>query len=136
MVENRPPRSPEGNESKGTNEEIKGESSKPKRYRGKKKRTKTQGPYIKADTDFKGWCSELEVYVFDIGLRALHKLSRTMNELEWYMGAMYINICQPETMTKTQATLTDPYIPTIMTDTDSENDQAKKKNTDEAICKK
>ena len=60
MVENRPPRSPEGNESKGTNEEIKGESSKPKRYRGKKTWTKNQGPELKADTEFKGRCSDLE----------------------------------------------------------------------------
>ena len=68
------------------------QASNPKRYRGKKNRTKTQGPELEAKTDCKNCQSELEGYIFDIGPIALDKFARTMKELEWYIegaGVVY-----------------------------------------------
>ena len=71
MVESKAHRYPEENDSKGSYDEIKWQAPKTKRYRGNKTWTNNQGPELKADTDFKGWCTNLEGDVFDIGPRAL-----------------------------------------------------------------
>ena len=61
---------PQVNESNNFTGKNKGYASKPKIYRGKKTQTKTQGPELEAETHFKRRCSDLEDYIFDIGLRA------------------------------------------------------------------
>ena len=53
VVETKPSRSPGGKETKKWTDENKGQVPKPKRYRGKKTRTKTQGPELEAKTNFK-----------------------------------------------------------------------------------
>ena len=44
MAETKPPRSPEGNESKKFTDKKKGQATNTKRCGGKKTRTKTKGP--------------------------------------------------------------------------------------------
>ena len=114
VVENKPSHYPEGNQSKNSTVNNKGQESKPKSYIGKKTRTKTQGTELKSNNDFKGWCSDLEDYIFDVGSRASEKLARTMKELERYLGAIYSNICHPDIMTNTPSTFPNPEIPTII----------------------
>ena len=46
--------------------------------RGKETLTKTQGPELESDTNFKGQCIDIEGYVFDLVPRALDKFARTM----------------------------------------------------------
>ena len=106
----------EGNESKVSTEKNKGQPFKPNSYRVKKTQTKTQGPELEADTDFKGQCSDLEGYIFDHGPRALDKLSRTINYMKQYLGVTYIDICQTYIMTKTLATFPNPDMTTIIPD--------------------
>ena len=81
MVKLKPSRPPEGNESNILTDRNKGKGFKPKKYRGKKPRNK---PSLdpKAETDFQGRCTDLEVYTFDIGPRASSKFSQVMKELE------------------------------------------------------
>ena len=91
MVETKPSCYTEWNKSNNLTDKNKGQSSNPKRYRGKKMWTKTQGPELEAETDFKGWCSNLDRYIFDIGMRNSYKLARTMKDMERYLGATYID---------------------------------------------
>ena len=67
MVNNKPSCSPEGKKLKNLTKKNKGQSSKPNRYRGKKMGTKTQGPELEDETNFKGWCSYLEGYILNLG---------------------------------------------------------------------
>ena len=71
VVKSKPSRSPEGDELKVSSEKSKWKSFKPKRYTVKKILTKTQGPELEANTNFKGRYSNLEGYAFDLGPRAL-----------------------------------------------------------------
>ena len=82
----------------------KGHASKLKRNSDKKTQTKTQGPDFEADTNFKGWYSDIISYIFDIIQISLHKFVRTMKELEQYLGATYIDSCQQDIMNKTLET--------------------------------
>ena len=54
---------PEVNKPKSLTDEHKGQSTKTNSYRGNKTWTKTQGPELKANTDFKGWYNDLEGYI-------------------------------------------------------------------------
>ena len=78
VVETKTSWPPKENESKGSSNKSKGQASKIKRYIDKKALTKTQGPDLKANTDFKGQCSDLEGYIFDLGLRNSDKFSMAM----------------------------------------------------------
>ena len=117
MVETKPYLSPEVHQSKDLTDKNKGQAHKSKNYRGKKTRTKYQGPQPETQTDFKGWCSDLEGYIFDLGLRVSDKFARTMKKLERYLGSTYSNICQPSIMTETPSTFPNPDMPTIIPDT-------------------
>ena len=62
-----------------------------------------------------------------------------MNKLEWYPGATYSDIYQPEIMTNTLVTFPNPKMPTIMTDTGTKRPKtdvkmtySKEKNINEA----
>ena len=112
MVKSKPSRPPEGNEMKILTDRNKGKYSKPKKYRGKKPENKPS-PDPKTKTDSQGRCTDLEGYTFDLGPRASEKFARTMKELEQHLGATYIYSYQPDIMTETAATLTDPEMPTI-----------------------
>ena len=79
-------------------------------------RTKPQVPDPEVDTNFKGRCSHLEGYIFNIGPRSLEKLDRIMKDLELYLGANYIDRCQPATMTETSTTFPGPYMPKTIPD--------------------
>ena len=98
---------PEGNESKILNDKNKRQASNPNKYRGKKPHNKPS-PELENDTDFQGWCTDSEVYTFDLGSRASEKFSRTMKELEQYFGETYSDSCQPAIMTETAAIFLDP----------------------------
>ena len=82
VVETKPFRPPELNESKNSTNKKKVQAPRSKKYKGKKDRTKYQCPEPKVETDFKVWCSDLEVYIFDLGPRASDKFSMTMKDLE------------------------------------------------------
>ena len=70
------------------NDVNKGEASKPKKYRVKKHQNKQiQEP--EAETDFQSHYTDLEGYTLDLGARASEKNSRSMQELELYLGATY-----------------------------------------------
>ena len=104
--------------------------------------TNTQGTELKYETKFKGWCPNLEGYIFNLWPRALDKFSRTMKEMDRYLGTTY-DSCQPEIMTETLETLPNPEMLTIIPDTDSENlktereiNHLEKKNIEEAIHQK
>ena len=65
---------------------------------------------------------------------------RTVKDLEQYIGATYIYICQPAIMTKTPETFPGPDMPTIIPDTgverlktDTEMTYLERKNINEAI---
>ena len=60
MVKTKPSWSPEVNESKVLTDKNKGHATNIRSYRGKKRENKTQGTELKAKTDYKGWCSDLE----------------------------------------------------------------------------
>ena len=98
MVESKPPRLPEGNEYKVSTDGNKGQDPNPKKYRGNKHQNKPT-PEPKAETDFRGWCTDLEGYTFDLGSRAPEKFARTIKELERYFGKTYSDSCQPAIMT-------------------------------------
>ena len=81
MWEIKPPQFPEGNKPKGSSDKSKRQSFKPKRYRAKNTWTKTKYMELKAGTNFNGWCSDMEWYVFDILPRELEKFASTMKEM-------------------------------------------------------
>ena len=82
VVESKPYRPPEGNGLKNSTDKDRGQALKSNKYRGKKNWTKYQGPEPKAETNFKGRCSDLEGYIFKLGLRASKHFSRTMDDME------------------------------------------------------
>ena len=65
MVELKPSRPPEGNELKIPTERNKGQASNTNKYRGKKHRNKPR-PEPKNETDFQGWCTDLEGYTLTL----------------------------------------------------------------------
>ena len=67
----------------------------------------------KDKTDLQGRCTDLEGYIFDLGPRAPDKFARTMKEMEWYLRATYSARFQPEIMTETTDTFSNPEIYTI-----------------------
>ena len=81
MVKSKPSRPPEGNELKIPTDGNKGQVSKPKKYRGKKQPRNKSSLEPETETDFQGWCTDLEGYTFDLGPRASDKFSRKMKEL-------------------------------------------------------
>ena len=114
MVKTKPPRSPEGNMLKNSTDKLKVQATKTKRYQGKKTRTKTRDTELGAKTHFKGWCSSIEGYIFDLGTRATDKFSREIKDMEQYLGSTYSDGCQTAIITKTLATFLDPYMPRII----------------------
>ena len=94
MVESKPSGSPKGVSWRDQRRKIKGQASKPKRYRIKNTRSKTQGQENKADTKLKGGCSDMKVYVFNFGSRSSENFTRTMKELKRYLVVTYSIICQ------------------------------------------
>ena len=72
----------EVNELNNLTDENKGQAPNPKKYIGKNTQTKSQDPDIKSKNDFKGRCSDLEGYIFDLGPRASDKFSRKMKDLD------------------------------------------------------
>ena len=98
---------------------------KKNRSRCKKTWTKTQGSELEAETNFKGQCIHLEVYIFNLGTRASDKFVNTMEDLERRIGATCSSSCQPSVMTKTPENFPDPEMLTIIPDTG-----AKRPNTD------
>ena len=63
-------RSTEGNDLKNSTDKNNGQTSFTKRWRSKNTWTKIQGMELEANTNFKGRCSDLEVYIFNLGPRA------------------------------------------------------------------
>ena len=105
--------------------------------------TKTQGPELEDETNFKGRCSYLEGYIFRSWDNIIRQFSRTTKDLERYLGSAYSDIYQTAIMTKTLETFPDPQIPTIATytgaecpNTDTYMTYLKKKNIDQAIRQK
>ena len=113
MVKLKPSRPPEGNELKIPTDGNKGQVSKPKNYRGKKQPQNKSSLEPKTETDFKGRCTDLEYYTFDLGPRASDKFAITMKELNRYLSKTYSDSCQPAIMTETAANFPDPDMPTI-----------------------
>ena len=110
--------SSEGGDSKVSTEKSKGHASNPKRYRVNRTQRKTQGQEPEADTNFKGNCSDLEVYIFDLRPKASENFARMMKELERYLGETYRDTYHPKIKTDTPETPTpDPEITTIIMDT-------------------
>ena len=60
VVETKPSRPTEVNESKNLADKNKGQSPKSNKYRGKKPWDKSQSPYPESETIFKVRCSNLE----------------------------------------------------------------------------
>ena len=94
MVKSKPSCQTAGNELKIPTDRNKGQSSKPKKYRGKKPRNR---PILnsKDETDFQVWCTDLEGYTFYLGPRAPETFARTIKELERYLGVTYSDSFQP-----------------------------------------
>ena len=114
MVESKPSCPPEGNELEILTDGNKGQASKAKKYRGKKPRS-NPSPEPETKTDFQGWCTDLEGYTFNLGPRASEKISRTMKELEQYIGTTYIDSYHTDIMTKTPSTfLTQRCLPSLI----------------------
>ena len=119
----------------------KGQSSKPKKYRGKKPQNNPiQEP--ENETDFQGQCTDLEGYNFDLGPRASEKVTITKKELERYLVTTYSDSCHPAIMTETATTFPNLEM-TNITDLgierpkkDEEMTYLEKKNIDEAIRQK
>ena len=86
----------------------KGQVSKLKKYRGKKQPQNKSSLEPKTETDFQGWCTDLEGCTFDHGPRVSDKFDRTMKELEQYLGTTYSDICQPAIMNETAVNLPNP----------------------------
>ena len=81
MIESKPSRTPEGNESNILTDGNKGQSSNPNKYRGKKPRNKPSLEF-EDETDFQGRYTDLEGYIFDLGPRVSNKSAQTMKDLE------------------------------------------------------
>ena len=113
MVELKPSRPNDGNESNIPTGGNKVQSSKPKKYRGKKQPRNKSSLEPETETDFQGQCTDLEGYTFDPGPRASEKFARTMKELEQYLGTTYSDSCQPAIMTETAANFPNPEMPNI-----------------------
>ena len=113
MVELKPSCPTEGNELNIPTDSNKGQVSKPKKYRGKKQPRNKSSLEPETETDFQGRCTDLEGYTFDLGPRASDKFSRTMKELERYLGKTYSDSYQPSIMTETSANVPDPEMPII-----------------------
>ena len=94
------------------NDRKKGQESKSKKYRGKKPQNKTS-PEPEAETDLQGRFADLEGCTFDLGPRAPETFTRTMKELERYLGETYSDRCHTSVMTETTATFPDLEIPTM-----------------------
>ena len=90
----------------------KGQDSNPKKYRDNKPQNKII-PEPKTETNFQARCTDLKDYTFDLGPRASDKFSRTMKELEQYIGVKYSDRCQPTIITETVANFPDLEMPTI-----------------------
>ena len=86
MVKSKPYRPPEGNSSKIRTDRNKWQVSKTNKYRGNKQPRNKSSLEPKTETDFQGRCTDLEGYTFDLGPKASDKFSRTMKELERYLG--------------------------------------------------
>ena len=141
MVKQKPPLPPEGNELKIPTDGNKGQVSKPKKYRGKKQPRNKSSLDPETETDFQGRCTDLGGYTFDLGPRASDKFTRTMKELERYLGTTYSDSCQPAIMTEISARFPDPEMPTITElgtkrpKIDGEMTYFEKMNTKQAIRK-
>ena len=85
MITNKPSRFPEVNDSKNPTDKHKVKSPQTKRYTGNNNWTKTLGQELEYKTDFKGTCSNLEDYIFDLGPKSLEKFPQ---DDEGY-GALY-----------------------------------------------
>ena len=107
-MESKPSRPPEGNELKIPTDGNKGQVSKPKKYRGNKQLRNKSSLEPETNTDFQGWCTDLEGYTFDLGPRASDKFARIMKELERYLGTTYSDSCQPAIMIETSTNLPEP----------------------------
>ena len=66
----------EGNDLKNSTEKNKEQSPKSKKYIGKNTQIKSQVPEPKNKTNFKGQCSDLENYIFDLCTRASEKFTK------------------------------------------------------------
>ena len=142
MVKLKPLCPPEGNELKIPTDGNKGQVSNPKKYRGKKQPQNKPSLEPETETKFQGRCTDWEGYKFDLGPRASDKFSRTMKELDRYLGTTYSDICLPAIMAETAANFPEPEMPTITElgterpKIDGEMTYLKKKNIDEAIRQK
>ena len=141
MVELKPSHPPKGNKSKIPTDGNKVQSSQIKKYRGKKPINK---PSLEPETktDFQDRCTDLEGCTFDFGPRASVKFTRTMKELERYLGATYSYSCQPSIMTETAATFPELEMPNITyfftehPKIDGEKTYLERKNINAAISQK
>ena len=112
MLESKPSHPSEGKKLKIPTDRNNEQASKPKNYRCNKPRNKPI-PDPKDESDLQGQCTDSEGYIFDLGLRSYDKFSRTIKELERYLGATYSDSCQTEIMTENAATFPNPYMSTI-----------------------
>ena len=141
MVESKPYRPPEGNELNIPTDGNKVQASNPKKYIGKKLQNK---PILepKTETEFQGRFTDLEGYTFDLVPRASENFSRTMKEMQQYLGTTYSDRCQPDIMTETAANLPNTEMHTITgfgierPKTDGQMTYLEKNNIDEAIQKR
>ena len=142
MVESKPFYPPEDKVSNNSTDRNNDQSSNTMKYSGKKPQNK---PSLepKEKTNLKVRWNYLERYIFDLGLRASKKFSGTMKELEWYLGATYIDIWQPAIMNKTPDTFPNPDILTIIPDSgierhkkDTYMNYLEKKNIDKSMWQK
>ena len=81
MVKTKPSGPPEENESKNWTDKNKGQAPKSKNYIDKKTRTKSQSLETKDEAYFKGRCSDLKGYIFNLVPRSSDNFCRTLNEL-------------------------------------------------------
>ena len=91
------------NDYKKLTDKNKEQSPKTKSNRGKKTRTKSHGPELEAETNFKGRFSDLEGYIFDIGPIASDNFTRTMKDMERYIDVTYKYSYKPSITNNTPA---------------------------------
>ena len=142
MVESKPSHPPEDYELNIPTEGNKGQAYNPNKYIGKKQPQNKPTLEPETETDFQGRCTDLEGYTFDLGPRVSNNFSRTMKELELYLGTTYSDSFQQAIMNENAANFPDPEMPTI-TDLgterpkkDGEMAYLEKNNIDEAIHQK
>ena len=116
MVETKPYCTPEINDLNKFTNKDEGQSPKFNKYRSKKTLTKYQDTYPKGKINFKGQCSDLEGYIFDLDPIALEKFDKTMKYLGRYLGAVSRNSFQSSIMTDTLNNFTNQNMPTIIPD--------------------